>query len=642
MSPYVRSAAMAALFALLAWVALPAKFANAQTIGPHISGSRSPLPWRVIYPEQRTAEARPLEALPVAPLPPSAPPPTVIGGDRGATTRFLSLDDAIRICLENDRVIRVLAGVTAVNSGQTIYDVAITNTTVDEQLARFDPFLEVNNNWDHLDLPSATFVDPNNPVDSIIFGTTTTRYRLDAAVTKDTPLGGTWRVGVDATQSFFSPGIFPLNPEQTSSADISYTQPLLQGFGRPANLAPVVLARIDTERSFFQLKGAVQEQVRGVIEAYWNLVAARVAVLATEQQVTQLEFNLRFADAQFRVGRRNNADPAQARTSLALFKSNLIAAKNNVLQSEAALRNLLGLPPWDRAELVPTTEPTPDRYLAEWAELSDLAAQRRPDLIELKLILEADEQQIIIANNNALPQLNAVGLYRWNGLSGELPSGNNISTGPGQFTDWTLGVNFSVPLGLRRERAQLRQRELILARDRANLEQGLHAASHDLATAIRSLDVAYEQYLAQREARAAAEENVKVQYGIFGSQFQESFNFLNVLLAITDLGNAIRDEAAALASYNTLLAELELQSGTILETHGIRFYEERYGSIGPLGRHFAPACYPEAHPPGPNADRYPPGDRPAEQFFQLAPVTQLFSQPPEQVPTPQPRGPGER
>ncbi|MCI0358002.1 MAG: TolC family protein [Planctomycetaceae bacterium] len=601
---------------------------------------RSPLPWRIIYPEQRTADVRPIGSLPYVPLPPSGPPPTVSAGDPGATKRFLTLDDAIRIALENDRVIRVLAGVTAIASGQTIYDVAIANTTVDQQLARFDPFLTVNNNWDHLELPSAVFVDPNNPVDSIIFGRTTNQYRLDAAVTKDNPLGGTWRVGVDATQAFFKPGVFPLNPELSSSADISYTQPLLQGFGRPANLAPVVLARLDTERSFFQLKGALQEQVRGVIEAYWNLVAARTAVLATELQVKQLEFNLRFADAQFRVGRRNNADPAQARTSLALFKSSLISARNNVLQSEAALRNLLGLPPWDQAELVPTTEPSPQRYLADWADLVELAAQRRPDLIELKLVLEADEQQRIIANNNALPQLDAVGLYRWNGLSGELPSGNNLSTGPGQFTDWTLGVNFSVPLGLRRERAQLRQRELILARDRANLDQGLHAASHNLATTIRSLDVAYEQYLAQREARAAAEENRKVQEGVFGSQFQESFNFLNVLLAITDLGNAIRDEAAALASYNTLLAELELQSGTILETHGIRFYEERYGSIGPLGRIAAPACYPQSHPPGPNYDRYAPGDRPAEQFFNL-PQAGDFGAGPERLPPADPLPPAE-
>src|SRR5262245_60861107 len=542
---FARIALPAAIFSLSV---LPAEFASAQ--------SRSPLPWRIIYPEQRTADVRPLESLPVVPMPPSGPPPTVSGGDPGATRRYLSLDDAIRIALENDRVIRVLAGVGAVSSGQTIYDVAIANTGVDQQLARFDPFLEVNNNWDHLDLPTATFVDPNNPVDSIIFGRTTNQYRLDAAVTKDNPLGGTWRVGVDATQAFFKPGVFPLNPELTSSADISYTQPLLKGFGRPANLAPVVLARLDTERSFFQLKEALQEQVRGVIQAYWNLVSARTAVLATDLQVKQLEFNLRFADAQFRVGRRNNADPAQARTSLAIFKSSLISAKNNVLQSEAALRNILGLPPWDRAELVPTTEPTPDRYLSDWAELVELAAQRRPDLIELKLILEADEQQRIIANNNALPQLDAVGLYRWNGLSGEMPNGNNIFTGPGQFADWTLGVNFSVPLGLRQGRAQLRQRELILARDRANLEQGLHAASHNLATTVRSLDVAYEQYLAQHEARAAAEENRKVQEGVFGSQFQESFNFLNVLLAITDLGNAIRDEAAALSTYNTLLAEL--------------------------------------------------------------------------------------
>ena len=630
------------MFAALALTAMPARSASAQGWRPVTGGAARPLPWRVIYPEQRTADIRPVEAFPFVPLPPSGPPPTVTAGDNQAVVRHLSLDDAIRICLENDRVIRVLAGVSAVASGSTIYDVAITNTLVDQELGRFDPFLEVNNNWDHLDLPSATFVDPDNPVESVIFGSTTNRYRLDAAVTKDNPLGGTWRLGVDATRSFFSPGVFPLNPETTSSADISYTQPLLKGFGRPANLAPVVLARLETERSFFQLKGSLQEQVRGVIEAYWNLVAARVAVLATQQQVQQLEFNLRFADAQFRVGRRNNADPAQARTSLALFKSQLIAARNNVLQSEAALRNLLGLPPWDRAEIVPTTEPTPDRYLADWGELADLAAQRRPDLIELKLILEADEQQLIIANNNALPQLNAVGLYRWNGLSGETPSGANISTEPGQFTDWTLGVNFSVPLGLRADRARLRQRELILARDRANLDQGLHAAGHDIATAIRSLDVAYEQYLAQREARAAAEENVRVQTGIFEAQFQESFNFLNVLLAITDRGNAIRDEAAALATYNKLLAELELQTGTILETHGIRFYEERYGSIGPLGRHFPPACYPEAHPPSPNYDRYPPGERPAEQFFGLRESPPNGSPPPEPLPPPRPTGPGER
>src|SRR5439155_483295 len=194
---------------------------------------------------------------------------------------------------------------------------------------------------------------------------------------------------------------------------------------------------------------------------------------------------------------------------LAQFSAQVIAADAAVLQQEGALRNLLGLPPWDEAQIIPTTEPVLERLRPQWHELVDLAAARRPDLVELKLVLEADEQQLIIANNNALPQLNGVALYRWNGLEGELPNGNGIiQSGPGQFTDWTLGVNFSVPIGLRAARAQLRQRELLIARDRANLYQGLHATSHLLATSIRNLDQAFAQAQAFEEARKAARENL--------------------------------------------------------------------------------------------------------------------------------------
>jgi len=175
-------------------------------------------------------------------------------------------------------------------------------------------------------------------------------------------------------------------------------------------------------------------------------------------------------------------------------------------------------------------------------------------------------------------------------------------------------VNFSVPIGLRAARAQLRQRELIIARDRANLDQALHAASHLLATALRSLDQQYEQYLAFKEARAAARYNLEVQLQTFRNSLT---NFIPVLQAITDWGNAITNEAAAVAQYNTLLAELEQQTGTILETHGVGFYEERYGAIGPLGRLAQPVCYPQSTPPTPNADRYPIGERPAENVFDL-------------------------
>src|SRR5262249_18612363 len=252
-----------------------------------------------------------------------------------------------------------------------------------------------------------------------------------------------------------------------------------------------------------------------------------------------------------------------------------------------------------------------------------------PDLIELKLILEADQQMLVQARNDALPRVDATALYRWNGLEGKTPSRASLSTESGEFTDWTLGVNFSVPLGLRRGRAALRQRELILARDRANLEQGLHGAVHELATSTRNLAQLYAQYEALKEAREAARANLDQQLAAYRAG---RAIFLNVLQAITDWGNAVSAEAQTLAQYNIELATLERRTGTILETHGIYFYEERREAVGPLGCLAKPRDYPASQPPGPNADVYPRSSEPAENSLNLdAPVKGETELPP---PTP--------
>ena len=53
--------------------------------------------------------------------------------------------------------------------------------------------------------------------------------------------------------------------------------------------------------------------------------------------------------------------------------------------------------------------------------------------------------------------------------------------------------------------------------------------------------------------------------------------------AMTDWGNAILSESQQLLNYNISLATLERQTGTILETHGLIFAEERFRAAGPLG-----------------------------------------------------------
>jgi len=344
-------------------------------------------------------------------------------------------------------------------------------------------------------------------------------------------------------------------------------------------------------------------------------VFARTDVWARQQQVEQGEEALHRAEANLKVGLGDAAGVAQARSSLAGFRADLVTAEASVFEREATLRNILGMPPSDLTQLVPVTPPTSEQFDVEWENVVRTASERRPDLIELKLIIEADEQRHLMARRDSLPQVDATALYRWNGLEGRMPDRSRIASGAGQFTGWQLGVNFSVPLGLRRSRAVLRQQELIIMRDHANLRQGLHNALHVLAKNYRNLSQYYEQYRAFKEARTAARTNLDVQVARYRSG-QDTL-YLNVLQAITQWGNSVSAEAQALTQYNSELANLERQAGVILEAHGVTFTEERYGSIGPLGRLFYDRCYPKDSRPGPNADQYETDSEPAENVFDL-------------------------
>jgi outer membrane protein TolC len=530
----------------------------------------------------------------------------------------MSLDEAITSAVQATEVVRVLSGVSAGSTGQTIYDPAITNTQVDQARAVFDPNLVTGHNFFRFESPSA-IIDPGAPFGARIVGTDSESYNFDLGVVQQKASGGTARLNVNANPTRIDVPGLALNPSSRSSLDLSFTQPLLQGAGRTVNQAPIIIARIDTERSYFQLKDSVQELVRSVIDGYWGLVAARTELWARQRQIEQAEFAFEFFDAQRQTGRADLGDTAQAAVSLANFRANLIATRANLLNREAAFRNVLGLPPGDDRRIEPTTAPLERQLVADWESLLINAEANRPDIIELKLILEADQQRLLLANNQALPQLDATALYRWNGLEGETPAGPTIRTRGGQFTEWQMGVNFSVPLGLRAGRAQLRQLELVIARDRALLDQQMHAVEHSLAQSLRNLEQLYAQYEAFHAVREASKANLDRQMALFrvGGVRSEQINYLNVLQAITDWGNSVTAEAQSLTAYNAELATLQREQGVILENHGIRFLEERYGSIGPLGRLAHDVCYPRAEVPQRNAENYGDTGMAAEESFNL-------------------------
>ncbi len=560
--------------------------------------------------EQRQVEFRTPESFPRTPLPTVSPPRTISQPDNGQPDLELSLDEAIRTALDHSEVIRVLGGVTAVSSGLTMYDPAIANMEVDQARGRFDPVLSIENGFRSDDTAVGVFTP--GPPGADIVGNNVNAYDFSVDVSKTNTLGGTASLRSAVTRSDLEPGPSPLDPSARYFTELSYVQPLLNGAGRDVNLAPIVIARLNTEQSFFRFKDGMQELVRGVVEAYWALVFARTDRWARQQQIEQAQFAYERELARKAQGFGELADIAQTRLALANFRANFVAAESNVLQREAALLSILGLSPTDVGEVIPTTPPHFDKLGFRWNELVSLAEQYRPDIIERKLIIEADQQSVVLARNGARPNVDAVALYRWDGLRGETPTGQTIGTNGDAYTDWTIGINFSVPLGLRQARAETRRRELLVVRDQAELRQSLLNATQRLALNIRNLDQAYAQYEAFLETREAARDNLLQQR----AEYVEGLAiFLNVLQAIASWGDAVSAEAQSLTQYNSELANLERETGTILEAHGVRFLEERYRFAGPM---CGLECnYASGLSPTDNVDQYPIGEQPSEEAFEL-------------------------
>jgi outer membrane protein TolC len=588
----------------------------------------------VILPEQREIEKREPAELPSARIPATPPPRTVREAGKTETWE-LSLDEAIRISLVNANVVRVLAGLSASSSGRTIYDVAITNTLIDVERARFDPVFTNRQQFERTETPLAR-TDPFDPLRISLDGTRIDGFRSETTLEQTNLLGGTASLRWLENPTRFAnspPGTQTLNPLNRNLFELSYTQPFLQGAGVAVNAAPIVIARIDTERSFFQYKDAVQEMVRGVVDGYWALVQARTEQWARQNQFDLAENDFQREEARRKVGLADTGTYSQKKVAMEQFRVSLVQAKATVLAREGALRNLLGLPPEDKRTLVPTTAPTTQSFDRDWDALVRLAERQRPDVVEFKLVLQADAQRLLQAENRTLPRLDGFTTYRWNGLSGETPNGQYLASGFGQFTDFTIGVNFSVPLGVREARARVRQAKLILERDQANLDQSLHQAIHQLAEISRDLDNTYEQYRINKELRAAALDNLNFQ---IAREKQGIVIYLNVLQALNDWGNAVSAEAQALTSYNTALANLERATGTILETHGLIFLEEQFSAAGPVG--CWDALYPRAIRTAGTPTRYPSSGQASEEAFDLSKPTAKGRDgkpaPPEVVPPP--------
>jgi outer membrane protein TolC len=384
-------------------------------------------------------------------------------------------------------------------------------------------------------------------------------------------------------------------------------QPLLQGAGvmfnriaspnaSPGNYTGVVIARISGDITLADFEGQVQEHVRQVEDAYWDLYGAyrafdaarigRDAVLKTWRRVQA------FMATGFTGGEA--LEEARARNEYFAFKAQVEDALCRLYAAENRLRFLMGLAASDGRLIRPIDEPTTARVDFDWCEINGEALARNVALRRQKWQIKRREMELIASKNFLLPRLDAVARYRWLGLGDRLidPNGFGIDESQqsiagtnafstltsGDYQEWEMGLQFSMPIGFRRELSGVRHAELQLARDRAVLQDQELSVSHLVTESVRNLHCNYALVETTFNRGIAAKREVEAAQALFveGVELRPGggISTLDRLLdAERRYADAIREYYRLLVEYNQSITEVHFRKGSLLEYNNIYLAE---------------------------------------------------------------------
>ena len=376
-------------------------------------------------------------------------------------------------------------------------------------------------------------------------------------------------------------------------------QPLLQGrgveFNRIAgpnatlgfrNTSGLLISRINNDISLAQFEQGVSRFVDEVIQAYWNLYFAyrNFDTVKTARDGSLETWNVvkaRF-DNDLEGGEADKE--AQAREQYYQFQQQVIAALNGdprtgirgILQAEADLRRLIGLPQSDGSIIRPTQEPFMGRVAYDWNALLQTALLQRVELRQQLWQIKRRELELLASKNFLQPNLDAVATFRNNGFGDSLVGGGGRFSSAlsdavsGDHNEWELGLLLNMPIGFRQAHAGVRNAELRLVRDRQILSEQEKQIAHQLGSALRAVEqsyaaaeLAYNRMLASQDAWLARK-----------AAFKADAVTLDLLL------ESVRRMADAQANFdqaqvNAQLANeaIQRESGQLLRHHAVNLMQ---------------------------------------------------------------------
>ena len=142
--------------------------------------------------------------------------------------------------------------------------------------------------------------------------------------------------------------------------------------------------------------------------------------------------------------------------------------------------------------------------------LVEVAMTNRPDVRALRSAVATAEVAQQEAERDTLPSLDFVSSYSSDGVRDNFRSAFNDS-GDQQYPDWSVRLEFAIPLGNQAARARLQRAQLEVERQRRLLHATALDVARDVREAVRSLETLAQSLLASGESVRLATTNLETE-----------------------------------------------------------------------------------------------------------------------------------
>ena len=290
----------------------------------------------------------------------------------------------------------------------------------------------------------------------------------------------------------------------------------------------------------------------------------RWSTLCSHGNANRTALPSRQADLTSRRSRDSNTTPADAAVQNAISGTGRDPA--GVYGAESKLRALLGLPATDGKLIRPEAHPLEAEFHFDWNEALQLAQTRRVELRKQLASLEKRELELKAARNLRRPQVDVVGQYR--SLADDQDDQTTLFSEA--LHGWQVGIEVTQALGRRREHAAVRNAELRLSRERAQMTEQERAVAAELRLAFTELDRSFgvTQSLAVSRDAARIPLQAEAERHAAGDTHIE-----RVLEAQTRATQAETSYQRSLVDYNLAFIELHFVRGTLLDMLGVGFFD---------------------------------------------------------------------